>query len=133
VVGPIQRRSGKRFNSGANEKRLNFANNINESGWESLAQRTLTARMCDIFKAHTGGRAWKAVGDRFIKQFYLRREDHNRKIRTKKQRKCVGEYSYVNRTIKRWKQLHAGLLASFPCKLNTFRWRDKNVVTSKGI
>jgi hypothetical protein len=27
----------------------------------------------------------------------------------------------------------ASLLASFPCKLNTFRKRVKNVVTSKGI
>ena len=32
-----------------------------------------------------------------------------------------------------WKQLPAGLLASFPCKLNTFRKRVKNAVTSKGI
>jgi hypothetical protein len=30
-------------------------------------------------------------------------------------------------------QLHAGLLASFPSKINTFRKRVKNVVTSKGI
>ena len=45
----------------------------------------------------------------------------------------VGKYSFVNRTIKSWNQLPAGLLASFPCKLNTFRKRIKNVVTSKGI
>jgi len=36
-------------------------------------------------------------------------------------------------TIKSWNQLSAGLLASFPCKLNTFRKRGKNVVTNKGI
>jgi hypothetical protein len=29
--------------------------------------------------------------------------------------------------------LPAGLLASFPCKLNTFRKRVKNAVTGKGI
>ena len=29
-------------------------------------------------------------------------------------------------------QLPAGLLASFPCKLNTFRKRVKNAVTDKG-
>jgi hypothetical protein len=44
-----------------------------------------------------------------------------------------GKYSFVNRTIRRWNQLPSGLLASFPCKLNTFRNRFKNVVTSKGI
>jgi hypothetical protein len=32
-----------------------------------------------------------------------------------------------------WNQLPASLLASLPCKLNTFRKRVKNVVTSKGI
>jgi len=63
---------------------------------------------------------------------YLSRED-NRKIRTRKLRTDVGKYSFVNRTIKSWNQLPAGLLASFPCKLNTFRKRVKNAVTSKGI
>jgi len=42
-------------------------------------------------------------------------------------------YSFVNKTIKTWNQLPAGLPASFPCKLNTFRKRVKNVVTGKGI
>ena len=51
---------------------------------------------------------------------------------TRKQRTDVGKYSFVNRTIKSWNQLPAGLLASLPCKLNTFRKRVKHVVTSKG-
>jgi len=88
--------------------------------------------MCALFKAYTGRRAWKAIGNRLLKPCYLSRGDHNRKIRTRKQRKGVGKYSFVNRTIKSWNQLPASLLASFPCKLNTFRKRIKNVVTSKG-
>jgi len=44
----------------------------------------------------------------------------------------VGKYSFVNRTIKSWNVLPAGLLASFPCKVNTSRKRVKNVVTRKG-
>jgi len=36
-------------------------------------------------------------------------------------------------SIKSCNQLNASLLASFPCKLNTFRKRVKNVVTGKGI
>ena len=116
------------------EKRAaKFANNVNESGWETLAQRRLVARLCALFKAQTGGRAWKAIGNRLLKPCYLSRGDHNRKIRTRKQRTDVGKYSFVNRTIKSWNQLPASLLASFPCKLNTFRKRIKNVVTSKGI
>ena len=31
-----------------------FANNINESGWETLAQRRLIARICALFKAYKG-------------------------------------------------------------------------------
>jgi len=49
-----------------------------------------------------------------------------------KQRTDVGKHSFVNMNIKSWNQSPAGLLASFPCKLNMFRKRVKNVVTSKG-
>jgi len=75
----------------------------------------------------------EARGDRLLKPCFLSRDDHNRIIRSGKQRIDVGKYSSVNRTIKSWKQLPAGLLASFPCKLNTFRERVKNVVISKRI
>ena len=76
-------------------------------------------------------RKLKAIGNRLLKPFYLSRDDHNRKIRTRKQRTDAGKYSFVNRTIRSWNQLPAGLLASFPCKINTFRKGVKNVVTSK--
>ena len=72
-------------------------------------------------------------GGSLLKPCYLIRADHNRKIRTRRQRTDVGKYSFVNRTIKSWIQLPAGLLASFPCKLNAFRKRVKNVVTNKEI
>ena len=110
-----------------------FANNINELGWETLAQRRLVARICALFTAYIGGRAWKAIGDRLLKPCYLSRGNHNWKIRNRKQRTDVGKYSFVNGTIKSWNQLPASLLASFPCKLNTSRKRVRNAVTSKGI
>jgi hypothetical protein len=43
------------------------------------------------------------------------------------------EIQEKNKAIKSRNQLPAGLLASFPCKLNTFRKRVKNVVTTRGI
>ena len=98
-----------------------------------MAQRRLIARICAIFEAYTGRRTWKAIGDRLLKLCYLSGDGHNGKIRTRKQRTDVGEYSVVNRTIKSWNQLPAALLDSFPSKLNTFRKRVKNVVTSKGV
>ena len=109
-----------------------FANNINESGWETLAQHRLIAQICTLVRAYTRVRAWKAIGDRLLKPCYLNRVDHNRKIRTRSQRTDVGKYFFVNRTIKSWNQLRASLLASFLCKLNTFGKRAKKVVTSKG-
>jgi len=66
-----------------------FANNITEPGWETLAQRRLIARICAFFKAYTRGWAWKAISGRLLKPCYLSREDHNRKIRTRKQRTDV--------------------------------------------
>jgi hypothetical protein len=41
------------------------------------------------------------------------------------------KYPFVNRAIKYWNSLPAGILASFPCKLNTFRKRVRDAVTSK--
>ena len=48
-----------------------FANNKNGSGWETLVQRRLIARIRALFKAYTGGWAWKAIGDRLLKPCYL--------------------------------------------------------------
>jgi hypothetical protein len=93
----------------------------------------MIARICALLKAYTRGRAWKAIGDRTLKPCYLSRDEHNQKTRTMKQRTDVGKYFFVNRTINSWNQLTAGLLASFSCKLNTFKKKVKKVVTSKGI
>jgi len=93
----------------------------------------MIARICALFKAYNRGRALKGIGVRPLKPCYLSRNEHNQKIRNRKQRTDVGKYFFVNRTIKSWNQFTADLLASFPCKLNTFRKKVKNVVTSKGI
>jgi len=100
--------------------------------WETLTQRRLIARICAIFKAYTGRRAWKAMGNRLLKPCYLSRDNHNRKIRTRKQGTDVGKYSFLNRTIKGWNQLPASLLASLPHKLNLFRKKVKNVDNKQG-
>jgi hypothetical protein len=45
------------------KKVAKFANHINISVWETLAQRTQIALNCAPFKAYTGERAWKCIGD----------------------------------------------------------------------
>jgi hypothetical protein len=80
---------------------------MKDSDWETLTQRRTIARLCALFKAYAGERAWKAIGDRLRKYYYLSRVDHVRKIRDRKQRTDIGKYSFVNRTIKNWNQLPA--------------------------
>jgi len=66
------------------KRAVKFPNNINESGWDTLAQLRLMARICALLNTYTGRRAWKAIGDRLLKPCYLIREDHNWKNRTRK-------------------------------------------------
>ena len=66
-----------------------LANNINESGWETLAQRRLIARICSLFKEYAGGWARKATGDRLLKPCYLSRDDHNRKVMFRKKEQVL--------------------------------------------
>jgi len=77
---------------------------------ETLAQRRLLARICALFDAYTGRQAWKAIGNRILKPCYLTKDDHNRKIRTKKRRTDFGKYSFTKKNIKSCNQLPAGLL-----------------------
>ena len=67
--------------------------------WETLAQRRTIARLCALFKAYCAEWAWKAIGDRLRRAYYLSGVDHFRKIRDRKQRTDIGNYSFVNRTI----------------------------------
>ena len=90
----------------------------------------MMARLSALFKAYMGEPAWRAIGDRLQRPCYLSREDHNHKIRARKQRTDVGKYSFTNRTIRDWNQLPAELLAAYPCNLNLFRKRVKKYIIS---
>jgi hypothetical protein len=48
-------------------KACKFAYHRTDSNWETLAQRRKIARIVALFKAYTGERAWKAIGDRLQK------------------------------------------------------------------
>jgi len=87
------------------KKAAKFAYHTNSSHWENLASRRKLSRICAVFKAYSGERAWKATGDRLQWPHYLSRVDHKRKIRSRKQRTDIGKYTFVNRTIQDWNQL----------------------------
>jgi hypothetical protein len=79
-------------------KAAKFAHYTGGSVWESLAQRRMTARICALYKACNGERAWKDIGDRLQAPHYLSRVDRSWKIRARKIRTYVGKFSVVNRT-----------------------------------
>jgi len=58
-------------------KAAKFAHCLGRTKWESLAQRRKTARMCELYKAYDGDRAWKEIRDRLHAPSYLSRVDHN--------------------------------------------------------
>ena len=81
------------------KKPAKFAHHTNSSNWEILASRRKLSRISALFKAYSGERAWKVIGDRLQQTRYLCCLDHERKIRSRKQRTDVGKYSFVNGTI----------------------------------
>jgi hypothetical protein len=81
-----------------------------------------------LFRAYTGKRAWKAVGDRLQTPCYLSKGDHDKKIRNRKQRTDIGKYSFVNRTIQFWNQLPEDALGTLSCKPSSFRKRVRKVI-----
>jgi hypothetical protein len=96
-----------------------------------LAWRRKITRICAVFRAYTGELAWKVVGDRLQRPCYLNRDDHDGKIRARKQRTDIGKYSIVNRIIKLWNQLPAEALANFLCKSHIVRNKDWKVIISE--
>ena len=83
-------------------KAAQFTNHTKNSDRETLAHRRTIARLCALFEVYCGERAWKVTRDRLRRAYCLRRVDHVREIRDRKQRTDIGKYSFVNRTIKTW-------------------------------
>jgi len=94
----------------------------------TLASRRKLSRICALFIAFSGKRAWKAIGDRLQRPHYLSRVDHQRKIRSRRQRTDIRKYSFVNWTIQDWNQLPAEMLGTLPCKLNTLKKRARKAI-----
>jgi len=97
------------------KKAAQFTNHTRDSAWENLAQRRTIACLCALLKAYYGEGAWKVIGDRLRKPYYLSRVHHVQKIRSRKQRTDIGKYSFVNRNITNWNQLPAEALGAFSC------------------
>jgi len=110
------------------KKAAQFTNHTNDSERETVAQRRTIAHLCALLKAYSGERAWKAIGDRLRRYYYLSRVGHVRKIRDRKQGRDIGKYSPVNRTIKNWNQPPAETFGIFTCKPKIFRNRVRKAI-----
>jgi hypothetical protein len=104
-----------------------FAQHSRGSDWESLAQRRRIAGLCALYKAYTGERAWKTIGDSLQVPSYVSRVDHHWKIGARKQRTDIGKYSFVNRSITDWNQLPEGSIGTSPGKTQIFKTRIRKV------
>ena len=102
------------------------------SEWETLAKRRKIALMCALYKAYTGERAWRAIGDRLQAPSYLSRVDHCWKIRARKQRTYIRKYSIVNRSITDWNKLPEEATRTSVGKTHIFKIRVRKVKTSEG-
>jgi uncharacterized protein YaeQ len=91
-------------------------------------QRRKIAHICAPFKPYSRERTWTAIGDRLQGPCYLSRDEDDRKIRAREQRRDVGKYSFVNRTSKIWNQLPADTLAFFSRISYIFIKKAKKVV-----
>jgi hypothetical protein len=111
-----------------------FAPYSGGTDWESLAQRRKIARMCALYKAYIGERAWKEIRNRLQAPSYVSRVDHHWKIRTRKQRTDIGKYYFllVNRSITDWNLLPKGAIGTSHSKMHIFKRRVRKVKTSEG-
>ena len=57
-----------------------FAHHTKSLTWGTLALRRKIARLCALYKANRGEKAWKAIGDRMERPHVLSRVDHNQKL-----------------------------------------------------
>jgi hypothetical protein len=78
---------------------------------------------------YPGQPAWKAIGDRLQRPYYLSRADHDWKIINKRQRTDIGKYSFVYSTIQLSNKLPMKALGTFPSKPSTFRKRLRKVIS----
>jgi hypothetical protein len=67
-------------------KAAKFARLKNDLNWETSAQLRKIARICALFKAYTGERAWKAISDRLQKPPSLISVDYDKKIKSRNKR-----------------------------------------------
>jgi len=76
---PYREGQKKCVRQGAN-KATKFAHHTNSPNWETLTSRRKLSRICPLFKAYSGERAWKPIGDRLQRPHYVGWVDQEGKL-----------------------------------------------------
>jgi hypothetical protein len=82
--------------------------------------------MCSLQSIHRTG--LEAIGDRLQRPCYLSRIHHDGKIRSKMERRDIGKYFFVNRTIQLRNQLPADALLTLSHKPSNFMKSVRKVI-----
>ncbi|KAJ4435402.1 hypothetical protein ANN_18017 [Periplaneta americana] len=99
--------------------------------WDTLTDRRTRIRLCALFKTYRGEPAWKEIKNRLQPPNYSSRNDHSYKLRERRQRTDTGKFSFLNRTIRDWNALPAGLLKALPTTKNEFKNRLKDLTNRR--
>jgi hypothetical protein len=78
---------------------------VRQLGWEQLSERRRMVRLGIMHKIDRGNVGWSEMGNRISKGTYVGRRDHSRKYEYRGNRKNVGGFSFVGRTVKEWNGL----------------------------
>ncbi|KAJ4430057.1 hypothetical protein ANN_22265 [Periplaneta americana] len=110
-------------------KREDGNDTIKELKWETLENRRRKTRITALYRAHLGQKAWVDITARLEKPTYYGRNDHDFKIKCRKQKTDVGKFSFLNRTINDWNDLPASVFEGCP-SLRSFKNNLKSCVSS---
>jgi hypothetical protein len=107
------------------KKAAKFADHMSDLVWETLAHRSKMARICVLFKVHSGEWAWKTTRDWLQGQCYLSLDDHDRKIRSRQQRtyREIFLCELDHQTLE-----PAEVLVTFPCRSHIFKKRVREII-----
>lgn len=108
-------------------KREDGNDTIKELKWETLENRRRKTRITSLYRAHLGQKAWVDITARLEKPTYYGRNDHDFKIKCRKQKTDVGKFSFLNRTINDWNDLPAAVFEGCP-SLRRFKNNLKSCV-----
>jgi hypothetical protein len=110
------------------KKATKFAHHTNSSNWETLASRRKLSRICALFKAYSGERAWEVISDKLQQPHHVSRVDHEREFRSRRLRTDIGKYPFLNKTVQDWNQLPAEVLGTLPCNLKSLKKRVRKAI-----